>query len=148
MSRIYTIGFTKKDARTFFELLRKNDIKIVLDIRLNNVSQLAGFAKGNDLKFFLKEILNADYIHDTRFSPTKDLLDRYKGRKATWLDYEKEFADILIERNIKNVIQKDYVEKLDGICLLCSEFEADQCHRRLVAEYIKGNFDDIEIMHI
>ena len=148
MSKIYTIGFTKKDARTFFELLRKNKIKTMLDIRLNNISQLSGFAKGNDLKFSLKEILDVEYIHDTRFSPTKDLLDRYKGAKTTWLDYEKEFVDILIKRNIKNVIQNEYVEKLDGICLLCSEFEAEQCHRRLVAEYIMDNFDNIEIIHI
>lgn len=148
MKKIYTIGFTQKDARTFFELLRVNQTKSVLDIRLNNISQLAGFTKGNDLKYFLKEILNAEYIHDTRFSPTKNLLDRYKARETSWIDYEAEFNSILDSRDAKSIIQNEYIEQLDGICLLCSESEAWQCHRRLVAEYIIQNFNGFEIVHI
>lgn len=146
--RIYTIGFTQKDARTFFELLRKNNIRTVLDVRLNNLSQLAGYTKANDLKYLLKEILNVEYIHDTRFSPTKELLDKYKSGKINWSDYEIDFNNILLSRGIKSVIQNEYSEKLDDICMLCSEPKADQCHRRLVTDYIKENFDGIKIIHI
>lgn len=146
--KIYTIGFTKKNAEEFFELLSKNNVKKLLDIRLNNASQLSGFSKGNDLKYFLKVILKVTYIHDTRFAPTKELLDDYKKSKITWQDYEIKFNEIINERNLKDIIFKEYKEKIDGICLLCSEDKATCCHRRLVAEFIKELIPDIEIVHL
>lgn len=146
--KIYTIGFTKKSARLFFSLLEENEVKKILDIRLNNISQLSGFAKGRDLSYFLNKILDVDYIHDTRFSPTKDLLDRYKTGELDWPGYEREFNEILVDRRINNVLLTDYIEALDGICLLCSEAEADQCHRRLVAEFIKNEIKELEIIHL
>lgn len=146
--QLFTIGFTKKDAETFFELLDKNNVKRVLDIRLNNSSQLAGFAKGNDLKFFLKEILHIDYIHDTRFTPTKELFDKIKSNSISREDFEKEFYGIMKDRNIKDVVLKEYADELDGSCLLCSEDKADKCHRRLVAEYIKEFIPELEIVHL
>lgn len=146
--KIFTIGFTKKDAKTFFELLQKNKIDLLLDIRLNNVSQLAGFAKGNDLGYFINEILNAKYIHDTRFAPTKELLDSYRDKNINWLEYEKEFNKIIEDRRIVDFFQDNYYKNYERVCLLCSESEADKCHRRLIAEYLKENLSDIEIIHI
>lgn len=146
--KIFTIGFTKKDAKTFFELLQKNKIDLLLDIRLNNVSQLAGFAKGNDLGYFINEILNAKYIHDTRFAPTKELLDSYRDKSINWLEYEKEFNKIIEDRRIVDIFQDNYYKNYERVCLLCSESEADKCHRRLIAEYLKENLSDIEIIHI
>lgn len=146
--KIFTIGFTKKDAKTFFELLQKNKIDLLLDIRINNVSQLAGFAKGNDLGYFINEILNAKYIHDTRFAPTKELLDSYRDKNINWLEYEKEFNKIIEDRRIVDIFQDNYFKNYERVCLLCSESEADKCHRRLIAEYLKENLSDIEIIHI
>lgn len=146
--KIFTIGFTKKDAKTFFELLQKNKIDLLLDIRINNVSQLAGFAKGNDLGYFINEILNAKYIHDTRFAPTKELLDSYRDKNINWLEYEKEFNKIIEDRRIVDIFQDNYYKNYERVCLLCSESEADKCHRRLIAEYLKENLSDIEIIHI
>ena len=102
--KVYTIGFTQKNARTFFNLLRENNVKKVIDIRLNNTSQLAAFAKGEDLKFFLTEFCKIDYIHDTAFAPTEVLLKGYKNKEVSWLDYEKEFSRIMERRNIKEYI--------------------------------------------
>jgi len=148
--RIFTIGFTKKSAEEFFELLKKNKVSLLLDIRLKNNSQLAGFAKGDDLKYFTKEILGIDYIHDVRFSPTEELFDSNKKGNMSWSDFEKEFKKVMVERDLINVIKNEYINKLDGICLLCSEEKASKCHRSLVAEFIKDNLKigDIEIVHL
>jgi uncharacterized protein (DUF488 family) len=148
--RLFTIGFTKKTAKKFFTLLKDNQIKKVVDIRLNNVSQLAGFSKGEDLKFFLWEICNIDYIHNTDLAPNKKILDDYKSKKMPWQQYELRFNSLLTERNIKETIDKLFNGDFDSVCLLCSEPTADNCHRRLVAEYIKRSYPDleIEIIHI
>lgn len=148
--KIYTIGFTQKSAEKFFGLLKENNIKTLLDVRLNNVSQLAGFAKGRDLEYFLKEILGATYIHDLEFAPTKEILDNYKKKIITWDDYEKQYNRLLDNRNVKQRVIKKYGNEFDGVCLLCSEVEASKCHRRLAAEYIQEviNDEDIEIVHL
>ena len=104
--KIYTIGFTQKSAEKFFGLLKENNIKTLLDVRLNNASQLAGFAKGRDLGYFLKEILGATYIHDLEFAPTKDILNNYKKKIITWDDYEKQYNMLLDKRIIKQHIIK------------------------------------------
>jgi uncharacterized protein (DUF488 family) len=145
MIKLFTIGFTEKTAETFFSLLKKASVKKIIDTRLNNVSQLAGFAKGKDLEFFSKAILNAGYEHNINLAPTKELLTNYRDKKITWAQYEKEYVSILEKRNI---IQKIDFEKLDGSCLLCSEHKPDMCHRRLLAEYLKKANNDIEIIHL
>ena len=143
--KIYTIGFTKKSAKEFFSILKKNNIKTILDVRLNNNSQLFGFAKYPDLPFFLKELCDINYIHDTDFAPTKDLLKDYKSKNINWETYEHEFNNIIIKRNICEKIKK---LDLDRLCLLCSEKEPDFCHRRLIAEYIKEMYEGVEIIHL
>ena len=145
--KVFTIGFTQKNARKFFSLLRDNNVKTVVDIRLNNTSQLAAFAKGDDLKFFLTEFCNIEYIHDTTFAPTEELLKDYKNKKVSWLDYEKEFDRIMGMRNIKSYISKNYADK-NSICLLCSEALPNQCHRRLVAEIFKDTLHDVQIINL
>jgi uncharacterized protein (DUF488 family) len=148
--KLYTIGFTKKSAKDFFTLLKKSNVKKLIDIRLNNASQLAGFTKGNDLQYFLKEICDIEYIHDTELSPTKEILDDYKNKKISWSQYEILFKSLLEERKINSMLETKYNNQFDNICLLCSEVTADKCHRRLVAEYFKNNNTDlnIEIIHL
>lgn len=148
MTRIYTIGYSKKDAQTFFGILINHKVKQVLDIRLNNTSQLSGFAKRTDLGYFLKEIASIKYTHDTRFAPTKELRNEYRHNGKDWSQYERTFGTILAARNLLNIVQEEYIESLNGICLLCSEAEPSKCHRRLVAEYIQQNLNDIEIIHL
>ena len=143
--RLFTIGFTKKTAETFFIKLSKAGVKRVIDIRLNNVSQLAGFAKRDDLRYFLKTICNIDYIHKPDFAPTKDILEVYKKNKGDWSVYEKRFLVLLAERKPEENISRDM---LDGGCLLCSEDKSDNCHRRLVAEYLSEKWGNIEIIHL
>lgn len=143
---IFTIGFTKKKAEYFFEKLKRAGVKRVVDVRLNNVSQLAGFAKKDDLIFFLKEIGGMDYVHLPELAPTKDILDAYKKHKGDWEIYEHKFIDLMAKRQIEDKIPK---EILDEGCLLCSEDKPHHCHRRLVAEYLKNKWDEeVEIKHL
>lgn len=145
MIKIFTIGFTKKNAEQFFNLLKKNGVKKLIDIRLNNHSQLAGFTKGEDLKYFLKEIAGIEYVHDLDFAPTKKLLKKYQEQKISWSEYEKEFNQIL-EARMKN--RKTDLNDYDLSCFLCSEPTAEKCHRRLVTEYLKGKNLNMEIVHL
>ena len=139
--KIYTIGFTKKTARKFFELLKNNGIDTLIDVRLNNTSQLAGFAKSPDIEYFLKEICNVNYFHDRTFAPTDQLLKDYKNNRVTWEFYEKTFEEIMNSRKIEEYIKNQYDFLRDkNICLLCSEDTAEKCHRRLVAQYFAGLF--------
>jgi len=143
---IFTIGFTKKKAEYFFEKLKKAGVKRVVDVRLNNVSQLAGFAKKDDLIYFLKKIGGMDYVHLPDLAPTKDILDAYKKQKGDWATYERKFIELMERRHIEDKIPK---EKLDEGCLLCSEDKPHHCHRRLVAEYLKSKWnEDVEIKHL
>ncbi len=143
---IYTIGFTKKNAQQFFDLISSNDITTLIDVRLNNVSQLAGFAKRDDLQFFLKELCNVNYIHMPKMSPTKEILSNYKKGYITWGDYEKEFRQLLESREIEKVID---IDQINDSCFLCSEHKPDFCHRRLVAEYLKERLNEnINIKHL
>jgi len=143
--KLFTIGFTKKSAKTFFEILIENEVKTVVDVRLNNKSQLAGFTKGDDLPYFLEEIAEIDYIHMPNLAPPKNLLQSYKKNKILWPDYQDEYLKILIERNIlKNLNQSI----LKNSCLLCSEPTPENCHRRLLAEYLADNLGNIDIIHL
>ena len=143
---IYTIGFTKKTAEEFFTLLRKNRIRRLLDIRLNNVSQLAGFTKRDDLAFFLKTICNADYSHETLLAPTQDLLDAYKKNNGSWQVYETQFKSLIQSRAIEKQLEQRLFET--PTALLCSEPTAEHCHRRLVAEYLKNAWGNVSIVHL
>ena len=143
--KIFTIGFTKKSAETFFTRLKDAEVKRLIDIRLKNVSQLAGFTKRDDLRYFTKTICNIDYVHLPELAPTADILDPYKKAKnGDWQLYERQFLDLMRSRHIENSPR----EILDGGCLLCSEKEPHHCHRRLVAEYLKEHWGDVEIEHL
>jgi len=144
--KIYTIGFTKKKAQYFFKKLITTGVKRVVDVRLNNVSQLAGFAKKDDLIYFLKELGDIDYIHIPKLAPTKDIIDAYKKQKGDWETYEKNFIQLMERRHIENKISKEVIHES---CLLCSEDKPDFCHRRLVAEYLDQKWDEtIKIKHL
>lgn len=143
--KLYTIGFTKKKAKDFFGKLRQLGIHTIIDVRLNNVSQLSGFAKRDDLIFFLKELCDCEYNHRLDFAPTKKILDDYKKKKITWDEYVVLFKNLIKERKIESKISLD---ELNNSCFLCSEPTAEKCHRRLVAEYLKDKLGSIEIIHI
>lgn len=143
--RILTIGFTQKSARTFFETLRQSGAKRVVDVRLNNVSQLAGFAKKQDLAYFLAQICGMGYVHLPLLAPTQELLDGYKKQRGSWDVYEQQFLALMKERRIEERISPDVIE--DG-CLLCSEDTPHHCHRRLVAEYLQQHWGNVEIIHL
>ena len=143
--KLFTIGFTKKNAEKFFNTLKKSGVKRVIDIRLNNVSQLAGFSKRDDLQYFLKTICEIDYIHKLELAPNENILDEYKRNKGNWKIYEKEFLKLMKQRKIEELITR---ELIDQSCLLCSEDKPDKCHRRLVAEYLNNKFGNIEIIHL
>jgi uncharacterized protein (DUF488 family) len=143
--KTFTIGFTKKSARRFFELLRGSGAKRIVDVRLNNVSQLAGFAKKDDLAYFLQEICGMDYVHFPALAPTQDMLDKYKKQHGDWNAYETRFLELMKERRIEETVSRDLIS--DG-CLLCSEDKPHHCHRRLVAEYLKHHWGDLEVAHL
>lgn len=143
--RIFTIGFTKKSAETFFSLLSGSGAKRLADVRLNNVSQLAGFAKKDDLKYFLRAICVMDYVHLPELAPTQAMLDGYKKEKGDWTAYEVQFLDLMKSRAIEKSLSKDV---LADACLLCSEDKPQHCHRRLVAEYLRNKWCDVEIVHL
>ncbi|MCX8005603.1 MAG: DUF488 domain-containing protein [Burkholderiaceae bacterium] len=143
--KLFTIGFTRKTAETFFGLLRGSGAKRVVDVRLNNVSQLAGFAKKDDLAFFLKELAGMEYVHVPELAPTQEMLDAYKKQKGDWRLYEQRFLGLMRERKIEEKLPRSL---FDGGCLLCSEDKPHHCHRRLVAEYLQQHWGDVEVKHL
>jgi uncharacterized protein (DUF488 family) len=146
MITLFTIGFTKKSAEHFFNLLRNNGVKQLADIRISNSSQLAGFAKGKDLEFFVKEICHIPYRHIADFAPSKELLDQWHKQEVTWKEYEKIYIQLLKDRDI---LRKYGIKAFDGSCFLCSEDTPEQCHRRLLAEYLKEHSSEqVKIIHL
>ena len=143
--QLFTIGFTQKNAETFFTILRKARIRHVLDIRLNNVSQLAGFTKRDDLRFFLREICSADYHHLPQCAPTKEILDEVKKNGGSWESYVQQFLPLIKSRRIETLLT---TEMLDYGCLLCSEPTPGKCHRRLIAEYLKDRISGLVVVHL
>jgi uncharacterized protein (DUF488 family) len=143
--KLYTIGFTKKNAEQFFGKLKQAGLTRIIDTRLNNVSQLAGFTKKDDLRFFAKEILGVDYVHIPSLAPTKDILDAYKKDGGDWGTYEQKFNALIGSRHIESTLDKGI---LDGACLLCSEPTPHHCHRRLVAESLRDHWGNVEIKHL
>jgi uncharacterized protein (DUF488 family) len=143
--QLFTIGFTQKNAEKFFTALRNAKIRRVLDIRLNNVSQLAGFTKRDDLRFFLRELCEADYHHLPQCAPTEDILDTYKKNGGSWETYVQQFLSLIRSRHIETLLTP---ELLDFGCLLCSEPTPEKCHRRLVAEYLQEHNTSIVTTHL
>lgn len=143
---IYTIGFTKKTAAEFFGTLQQAGIKRLIDVRLNNTSQLAAFAKRDDLEFFLNEICGAEYHHRPDLSPTQDFLDAFKKKAIGWEEYQSRFTALLKQREVEKTLDKRLFEL--PTVLLCSEPTPEQCHRRVVAEYLAANWGDVRIVHL
>jgi uncharacterized protein (DUF488 family) len=144
--QLFTIGFTKKNARQFFSLLQAGGVRKILDTRLNNVSQLAGFTKRDDLSFFLQEVAGIAYEHAEQLAPTEFILKRYKKGEISWDDYAAEYQSLLRKRQVESQFTADV---LDGACLLCSEATPHHCHRRLAAEFFQQQLGcGVEIMHL
>jgi uncharacterized protein (DUF488 family) len=143
--KVYTIGFTKKSAADFFELLQESGAKRLIDVRLNNVSQLSGFAKRDDLEYFLNKICGIRYVHLPELAPTREMLDAYRKEHHDWDTYQRQFLALMDERRIG---KKGIKRAISNGCLLCSEDKPDRCHRRLVAEYLNKEWGDVEIVHL
>ena len=143
--KVSTIGFTRKSAQRFFELLRESGARRIVDVRLNNGSQLAGFAKKDDLAWFARELCGVEYVHLPILAPTKELLSGYRNGQINWVDYETEFIGLMKERRIESELSR---EVIDAGCLLCSEDQPHHCHRRLVAEYLNGCWGGFTINHL
>ena len=144
MVQIFTIGFTKSTAEHFFGRLKESKSRRLVDVRLNNVSQLAGFAKRDDLKFFVNSLCNMDYFHALSLAPTQSMLDAYKKKQMDWPSYENKYLNLLEERQIEKLRPSDF----DGCCLLSSEKAPQFCHRRLVAEYLERKWGNVETIHL
>jgi uncharacterized protein (DUF488 family) len=143
---LYTIGFTKKSAEEFFTLLQKNNVKRVIDSRLNPHGQLAGFSKQGDLEYFLTAINDCEYLHLPVIAPTREILDAYR-KDHDWEEYTRRFENLMDERSIPESLDRQVFE--DGpVCLLCSEETPDKCHRRLVAERLARQWDNVEVRHL
>jgi len=145
MIETFTIGFTKKSAEQFFTKLQNAGVKRLLDVRLNNSSQLAGFAKRDDLQFFLKALGGIEYEYVAELAPTKDILDTYKKHGGDWIVYEREFLELMAKRSIETQLTKSM---FDGSCLLCSEHLPNLCHRRLVVEYLNRHWEGVTATHL
>ncbi len=143
---IFTIGFTQKSAPQFFGTLKRAGIKRLLDVRLNNSSQLAGYTKREDLPYFLDALCGAEYQHDLSLAPTEDLLKSYRKKVIDWNEYERRFLELMAERRIEQVVDRGLFET--PTALLCSEPTAEHCHRRLVVEYLRDKWGDIRIVHL
>lgn len=143
--RLLTIGFTQSTAEHFFTRLQNANVRRVLDVRLHNVSQLAGFAKQQDLPYFLRTIANIDYTHALELAPTPALLDAYRKGHESWQCYAERFTELIATRRVEQRLDED---DFDGVCLLCSEHAPERCHRRLVAEYLQGHYPGLDVVHL
>ena len=143
--KLFTLGFSGKSAQEFFEGLQEAGVKRLVDIRLNNVSQLAGFTKKRDLEYFLRVIAGIEYVHRPELAPTKDILDAYKKKQIDWNEYERRFGELLEQRRPAREL---HTRDFDRACLLCSEPKPNHCHRRLVAEYLRSQWGSVVIQHL
>lgn len=144
---IFTIGFTQTPAAEFFGKLKNSGVRRLLDVRLNNTSQLAAYAKRDDLSYFLRAILDADYEHEPLLAPTQEMLDAYKKRKGSWEAYEQHFLALMAERQIEQQLDRERFRNTPT-ALLCSEKTAENCHRRLVLEYLQEKWGDVAAVHL
>jgi uncharacterized protein (DUF488 family) len=137
MVTVSTIGFTKTTAEGFFKRLMTAGVTKVIDVRLYNTSQLAGFAKADDLAYFLKTIGGIDYVHEPLLAPTDAIMKAFKKEKGDWRTFEGQFLGLMAERRIEDHLTP---ARLDGGCLLCSEAVPHRCHRRLVCDYLNDRW--------
>jgi uncharacterized protein (DUF488 family) len=144
--QVFTVGFTQKKAATFFGLLKRAGVRRLIDVRLNNVSQLAGFAKRDDLAYFLRELAGIEYVHEPLLAPTQQMLDAYKKHGGDWAEYAPQFLRLLAERRVDERLERSLFA--GPSVLLCSEPTADQCHRRLVVEFLREKWGDLEPVHL
>jgi uncharacterized protein (DUF488 family) len=144
-THLFTIGFTQKTARAFFEALRAAGVRRVIDVRLNNTSQLAAFSKRDDMEYFLAQIGGIEYVHVPELAPTQEILDAYKKHKGSWAVYESAFRALLKGRGVERTLKRAI---FDRGCLLCSEVEPAHCHRRLVAEHLEAAWGNVEVEHL
>ncbi len=143
---ISTIGFTQTTAESFFDRLLKNDVRRLIDVRLHNTSQLAGFAKAEDLAYFLRKIGGIQYAHLPLLAPTDNMLKEFKKAKGDWGIYRGRFMALMAERRIEERLRP---ELLEGVCLLCSEATPHHCHRTLVCEYLNEKWSGtLEVHHL
>lgn len=143
---ICTIGFSKKSLKTFIQLLKNAGVTKLVDTRLNNTSQLSGFAKKNDLAYIM-ELVGIQYVHEPRMAPTDDILRKYKKKEMDWHEYEKAYIELLEERQILDFAIPQMSNEV--VCFLCSEDKPHHCHRRLLAEYIQKNTSlETKILHL
>lgn len=142
---VWTIGFTKTSAERFFGQLQASGAQRLVDVRLNNVSQLAGFAKRDDLAYFLRTIRGMDYVHEPMLAPTAEMLSDYRNKASSWDEYEQQFLALMRERAIESRVPRATIAES---VLLCSEDKPDRCHRRLVAEYLAERWGDVDIHHL
>ncbi len=146
MIEVNTIGFTKTTAENFFRRIKSSGVKTVIDVRLNNTSQLAAFAKAKDLQFFLREICNVGYLHKPMLAPTQDILTEYKKNKGDWGIYREKFLTLMQSRKIEQNLNQEF---LNQSCLLCSEDKPHNCHRTLVCEYLNLKWgDNLTVKHL
>lgn len=143
---ICTVGFTRHTAEEFFGSLKAAGVKRLVDVRLNNSSHLAGFAKKGDLAYFLREICGAEYVHETLLAPTPELLARYRKEGGSWEEYERAFLDLMAERRVADVLPRSLFDR--RTVLLCSEHSPEHCHRRLVVEYLDRHWGDVTAVHL
>lgn len=146
LMQVTTIGFTQKSAERFFTLLKEADVKTVLDVRLNNTSQLAGFSKKPDLEFFLSSMFDINYIDLRELTPERDHLKRYQSGDMSWDDYASAYIEVLAKRRVESNLD---ITVFNGACLLCSEHTPDRCHRRLALEYLNSRWSNrLTIRHL
>ena len=142
---IFTIGFTGKTAEEFFSLVGSANIKKLIDIRINRSSQMSGFAKEKDLGFFLEKLNGIEYVINEELAPTKSLLSEYRDRQIDWSTYSLRYLELLSRRSILSKFNQSY---FDNSVLLCSEKAPIACHRVLLADFLKSNFNNVEIVHL
>ncbi|KMK90760.1 DUF488 family protein [Rossellomorea marisflavi] len=145
--KVTTIGFSKKSLEQFVNLLKEAEVDCLIDTRLNNTSQLSGFAKKNDLKFILENFLNINYLHDKELAPSSEILTDYKKKLMSWEDYKVSYTNLLLQRKVQNRVD-ELLSLGKTICFLCSEHQPEQCHRSVLVDFIKQYNKQIVVQHL
>lgn len=146
MNTIYTIGFTRKTAEAFFTLLTEAGVETLIDIRLHNRSQLAGFAKRDDLAWLARELAGMEYVHAPELAPSQELFDAFKRQGGSWQTFERGFRHLMEERGAYERFDRGLLR--GPPCFLCSEAAPEHCHRRLVAEALAAAEPGLRVVHL
>ena len=145
MARLFTIGFTRTTAESFFRRLQEAGVKKVIDVRVHPHSQLAAFAKKADLEYFLMAISGIAYLHAPMLAPTEAIFDGIKTGELSWAQYESAFRSLMVERGVRGIFKP---ADMEDACLLCACATHEFCHRRLVAEHFKEVWRGVEVVHL